>query len=85
MEKLSDNELEEVNGGKKGGFGVGHGANGVGNRKSPYIPYVIQNGDCLSAIAVKYGTTVGFLQKLNNIPNPDMIKAGRRIMVPRND
>ena len=83
MEKLSDNELEEISGGKKGGFGVGRNANGVGNRTSPYFSYTIQPNECLSSIASKFHTTVLILQKLNNIPNADLIRAGRTILIPR--
>lgn len=43
--------------------------------------YVIESGDTLTSIAKKFGTTVKFLQKLNNIENADIIKAGDEIAV----
>ena len=41
--------------------------------------YTVKAGDTLSEIAVKYGTTVAALQKLNNIDNPDFIKVGQKL------
>lgn len=46
---------------------------------------VVREGDSLSAIALKYGTTVDALAKLNNIKNVDLIKVGLRLkIVPGN-
>lgn len=39
--------------------------------------YTVKWGDTLSAIAVKYNTTVNTLVKLNNISNPDYIVVGQ--------
>lgn len=43
--------------------------------------YTIHSGDTLSGIAMKYGTTVGKLQQLNGISNPNKIYAGQNIRV----
>ena len=43
--------------------------------------YTIRQGDTLSGIAAKFGTTVSRLQSLNNIPDPDKIYAGTSIRV----
>ena len=43
--------------------------------------YKIKNGDTLSGIAKKYGTTVSNLQKLNGIGNKHKIYAGQKIKV----
>jgi LysM repeat protein len=42
----------------------------------------IKWGDTLSELAVKYNTTVHALAKLNKIPNPDLIYAGRDLKLP---
>lgn len=42
----------------------------------------IQWGDTLSALAVKYHTTVAQLATANHISNPDMIYAGNQLIVP---
>ena len=47
-----------------------------------YITYVIQPGDTLSGIALRYGTTVTELTLLNGISDPDRIYAGTTIKVP---
>lgn len=41
----------------------------------------IKRGDTLSALARRYGTTVGQLAKANNISNPDLIFAGRTLKI----
>lgn len=51
---------------------------------SPDVPYVIQAGDTLSEIAVKTGTTVKELQKLNNIKKADEIYTGNELIIPSN-
>ena len=43
--------------------------------------YTIQPGDTLSGIAVKFGTTVSTLSRLNGISDPDKIYAGNRIRI----
>lgn len=43
--------------------------------------YTIKNGDTLSSIASKYGTTVNQLVSWNNISNPDKIYVGQKIRV----
>lgn len=47
-----------------------------------YITYVVQPGDTLSEIAVRYGTTYQQLAALNNISNPDLIHPGQTIRIP---
>ena len=53
--------------------GLNH-LSGAGGRK-----YTVRQGDTLSEIAVRFGTTVKELQRLNNIQNPDRIYAGQVI------
>lgn len=43
--------------------------------------YSILEGDTLSEIAVKYGTTVEELAKINKIQNPDLIYAGEYLFL----
>ncbi len=47
-----------------------------------YITYVVQPGDTLSEIAVRYGTTYQALAALNNISDPNLIHPGQTIRVP---
>ena len=44
--------------------------------------YTIKKGDTLSGIAQRYGTTVGTLQSLNHIQNPNLIYAGSILKIP---
>lgn len=43
--------------------------------------YTVQKGDTLWAIAVKYGTTVSELARLNGISNPNLIYPGQRLVL----
>lgn len=43
--------------------------------------YTIQPGDTLSEIALRFGTTVNALQRLNGITNPNLIYAGNTIRI----
>ncbi|MEC4017584.1 LysM peptidoglycan-binding domain-containing protein [Streptomyces sp. H27-D2] len=47
--------------------------------------YIVEEGDTLSAIARRYGTTVKQLQAWNHIPNPDKIKIGQRLIVSKDE
>ncbi|OSY52180.1 N-acetylmuramoyl-L-alanine amidase XlyA precursor [Streptomyces fradiae ATCC 10745 = DSM 40063] len=44
--------------------------------------YVVKKGDTLSAIAVRHSTTTAALAKLNDIKDPDRIRAGQRLRLP---
>ncbi|WNG17440.1 LysM peptidoglycan-binding domain-containing protein [Cystobacter fuscus] len=46
--------------------------------------YKVRSGDTLSAIAVRYNTTVAELARSNGIKNPDRIAAGQTLKVPDN-
>ncbi len=46
-------------------------------KKRKTIAYTVQPGDTLSAIAVRYNTTVNQLVELNNIQNPNLIYVGQ--------
>lgn len=43
---------------------------------------IIQRGDTLTELAIKYNTTVARLVELNSIANPNLIYAGERLIVP---
>lgn len=44
--------------------------------------YVVQSGDTLSAIAIRYRTTVAEIQKLNKLGNSDLIQVGQKLLIP---
>ncbi len=66
--KINEAELNEVSGGATYG---------------PYFTYTVVWGDTLSAIALRFNTTVNTLVKLNNIANPDRIKVGQTLLIPQ--
>lgn len=49
-----------------------------------YDKYLIQQGDSLTTIAKKFHTKENIILELNNIPFPDMLRAGKEIIVPIN-
>lgn len=44
--------------------------------------YTVGRGDSLSRIAARFGTTWQELQRINNIPNADLIYVGQRLRLP---
>lgn len=48
------------------------------------VTYIVQSGNTLSGIALKYRTTVQELVILNNIKNPNLIYPGEKFKVPIN-
>lgn len=45
------------------------------------ITYVVKKGDTLSAIAARYGTTWAKIAADNNIPNPNLIYPGQKLII----
>ncbi|MGD9873399.1 MAG: LysM peptidoglycan-binding domain-containing protein [Kiritimatiellia bacterium] len=44
--------------------------------------YVVQKGDMLSKIAVRYGVSAREIAELNNLKNPNGIRAGQKLLLP---
>lgn len=53
---------------------------------APSVPggstHVVQRGDTLSSIALRYGTTVAALMAANQLANPNFIYVGQRLVIP---
>ncbi len=47
-----------------------------------YMSYTIQKGDTLFSLSRMFNTDVNVLSRLNGIPDPDQIEAGRTIRIP---
>jgi LysM repeat protein len=47
--------------------------------------YVVQPGDSLSEIALRFGTTAENLAEVNNIANPSLISVGMQLVIPGSD
>jgi LysM repeat protein len=54
-------------------------------RDTPPRPrsYVVQPGDTLSGLAVRWGSDVSVIAQLNGIADPNLLRVGQRIVVPR--
>ena len=59
-------------------------SNNVENLNTESIYYTVKSGDTLSSIALRYGTTVSEISKLNNIQNVNLIYPGERLLVVQN-
>lgn len=46
------------------------------------MAYEVKRGDTLSAIAAAHGVSVKAILEVNDIPNPDLIRAGQAIVIP---
>mgnify|MGYP000921848803 CR=1 FL=1 len=44
--------------------------------------YVVEKGDMLSKIAVRYGVSAREIAELNNLKNPNGIRAGQKLLLP---
>ena len=44
--------------------------------------YIVQSGDTLWALSMRYGCTVDAIAQLNNIANPDLIVVGQVLQIP---
>jgi murein DD-endopeptidase MepM/ murein hydrolase activator NlpD len=47
-----------------------------------YPQYIVQSGDTLGLIALRFGTSVDELIRANNITNPNSIGAGSKLIIP---
>ena len=47
--------------------------------------YTVQNGDTLSGIAAKFGTTYKAIATLNGISNPNLIYTGQVLKIPHSN
>lgn len=50
--------------------------------QNSYVIYYVKRGDTLSAIALKYKTTVSEIARLNNIIDPDKININQKLKIP---
>ncbi len=44
--------------------------------------YVVQSGDTLFTIALRYNTTVDAIQRINQLPNPGQLVVGQTLLIP---
>ena len=47
------------------------------------VTYIVKAGDTLTAIALKFGTTVKAIADANHIPDPNLISVGQVLKVPK--
>jgi|GEM_PF-1459573 len=55
---------------------------GGGGQPGPGRKYVVQRGDTLSAIALRFSTTAIAIAIANNLPNPSLIYPGQVLIIP---
>lgn len=52
------------------------------NQPGTMTSYVVQPGDTLGRLAVRFNTTTTTLARLNGITNPNIIRIGQRLLIP---
>lgn len=55
------------------------------DRTTTTTTIIVQRGDTLSKIAMKYNTSYKYLAQINDISNPNLIYVGQKIIVPKLD
>jgi len=70
MAVLSDNELNLVSGGTA--------------ENGPFITYTIRKNETLSMVAMRFGTAVDVLIRINDIKSQSEIKPGTPLLIPQN-
>ena len=60
----------------------GNSSNYLGDNSCGKILYNVKRGDTLSALAVKYKSSVSSIAKINNIYNPNLIYVGQLLRIP---
>ncbi|MGB7876754.1 MAG: GH25 family lysozyme [Anaerolineales bacterium] len=62
--------------------GTTTGGASTGTSTTSQVTYTVKAGDTLSAIALKFGTTVKAIADLNHIPDPNLISVGQVLNIP---
>ena len=76
------NGYSSSNKGNESGSNNGSKGNENNNdNKASTVNYVVKEGDTLSSIAIKYGTTYDSIAKLNGITNPNLIYPGQVLKI----
>ncbi len=76
------NGYSSSNKGNESGSNSGSKGNENNNdNKASTVNYVVKEGDTLSSIAIKYGTTYDSIAKLNGITNPNLIYPGQVLKI----
>jgi lysozyme len=65
------------------GSGSGSGTSSGGTGTTSAVTYVVKAGDTLSAIAIKFNTTVKAIADANHIADPNLISVGQVLTIPK--
>ena len=65
-----------------GGSGGGYSSQAAPAKPLPTAPYTVKKGETVSELAELFGTTTNRLLQLNNISDPKLLVAGKRIAIP---
>ena len=81
VEKGMNGYSSSNKGNESGGNDGPKGNENNNDNKTSTINYVVKEGDTLSSIAIKYGTTYDSIAKLNGITNPNLIYPGQVLKI----
>ena len=60
------------------------GSQQTDNSHPDYVIHTVQKGEYLALIAKKYGTTVSKIVSYNHLSNPNALKVGQKLKIPKN-
>jgi LysM repeat protein len=66
----------------RGSGGSGYSSQAAAAKPLPTAPYTVKKGETVSELAERFGTTTNRLLQLNNISDPKLLVAGKRIAIP---
>ena len=70
MNPLNDEELDAVTGGTA--------------ETGPFITYTLGKNESIGQIAMRFGTTVPILMRINDVSNANELKKLKNLLVPQN-
>jgi nucleoid-associated protein YgaU len=63
--------------------GPQRGGGGQEGQGAAAAVYVVKSGDTLARIAKAHGTTAEEIAKANNLADPDRLKVGQKLLIPK--
>ena len=57
-------------------------SDGTGEERGTWLTHVVQPGETVSRLALRYGTSVAAIARANRLADPSWIRSGQRLLIP---